>query len=87
MGATMKSKHRVAFYKLKQELVSKRRDKLSKKSRFFKRVNAVPHKKATLKFWNTRPTHLIWPLLTDLKKYLQGRKFSSIEEATLAADG
>jgi hypothetical protein len=44
-----------------------------------------------LKFWNTRPTILTWPLRaatsSNLKKHLKGRQLSSTVDAILAVDG
>jgi histone-lysine N-methyltransferase SETMAR len=84
---------------LKQQLVSKRRGKLSK-GILFLQDNAAPHKAAIthhkladLHFEILKhPTYSPdlapsdYYLFPNLKKHLDGRKFSSIEEA-LAADG
>jgi histone-lysine N-methyltransferase SETMAR len=86
--------------KQKQQLVTKRRTKLSKGISFLL-DNVVPHK-ATIthhKFADFRYEvlkHLDYSpdsapsdyyAFPNLKKYFKGRKFSSIEEATLATDG
>jgi hypothetical protein len=98
-GATITAKYYVALLdKLKQQLVSKRRGKLSK-GILFLQDNAAPHKAITHQKLAEHHfgilKHLVYSsdfalsdyyLLPHLKKHLNGRKFSNIEEATLAAD-
>jgi hypothetical protein len=99
-GAIFTAKNYVALLdKLKQQLVSKRRGKLSK-GILILQDNAAPHKVAithlkltdlhfkTLKHlaYSTDLAPSDYYLFPNLKKHLKGRKFSSIEEATLAAD-
>jgi histone-lysine N-methyltransferase SETMAR len=86
--------------KLKQQLISKRQGKLSKEVLFLQ-DNAAPHKAtstqqklADLHFEVLKhPSYSLelapsdYYLFPDLKKHFNGRKFSSIEETTLAADG
>jgi hypothetical protein len=94
------AKYYVAFFdKLKQQLASEHRGKLLK-GILFLQENAAPHKVAIthqkladLYFEDLK--HLAYSpdlalsdyyLFPNLKKHLKGRKFSSKEEATLAAD-
>jgi histone-lysine N-methyltransferase SETMAR len=100
-GATITAKCYVALLdKMKQQLVSKGRGKLSKGILFFQ-GNADPHKAAITqqKLADTHFEVLKHPayspdlapsdycLFPNHKKHLKGRKFSSTEEATSAADG
>jgi hypothetical protein len=86
--------------KLKQQLVSKHRGKLSKGTLLLQdgaasHKEAIPHQKlADLHFEVLKHlacSHDLAPsdyyLFPNLKKHLKGRKFLSIEEVTLAADG
>jgi histone-lysine N-methyltransferase SETMAR len=90
----------VRLYKLKQQLVSKRRCKHSK-GILFLQDNAAPPK-AAITHQKLEDLHfeilkhpayspdlvpLDYYLFPNLKKHLKGRKISSIIEATLAADG
>jgi histone-lysine N-methyltransferase SETMAR len=97
---TITVKYYVALLdKLKQQLVSKRRGKLSK-GILFLQDKAAPHKEAIMQkkledihfeFIKTPAyspdlapyDYYIFP---NLKKHLKGRKFASNEKATLAAD-
>jgi histone-lysine N-methyltransferase SETMAR len=99
-GATITTKYYVALLnKMKQQLVSKRQGKFSKEILFLQ-DNAAPHK-VTSTHQKLADLHLEvlkhpayspdlassdYCLFPNLKKYLKGRKFSSIEEATLAPD-
>jgi histone-lysine N-methyltransferase SETMAR len=99
--ATITAKYYVALLdKLKQQLVFKRRGELSKGILFLQQ-NAAPHKAAIMhqKLADLHfevPKHPAYSpdlapsdycLFPSLKKHLKGRKFSSNEEATSAADG
>jgi hypothetical protein len=99
-GATITAKYYVALLdKLKQQLDSKRRGKLSKGILFLQdnaahKVAITNQKLADLHFEVLKhPTYSPDLDLSDyypfpnLKKHLKGRKFSSTEEATSAADG
>jgi histone-lysine N-methyltransferase SETMAR len=100
-GVTIKSKHYGEFHdRLKQQLVSKWRGKLSKETSFL-RDSAAPHKAAIAhhKLADFHFEVLKHPayspdlapsncyLFPDLKKHLNGRKFSNTDSTTLALDG
>jgi histone-lysine N-methyltransferase SETMAR len=100
-GAIITAKYYFALlYKLKQQLVTKLRGKLSK-GNLFLQDNAAPQK-AAITHQKLAELHFEvlkhpvyspdlapsdYYLFPNLKKRLMGRKFSSIEGATLAADG
>jgi histone-lysine N-methyltransferase SETMAR len=100
-GATITARYYIALLdKLKLQLVSKHRGKLSKGIFFLQgyaalhRVAIMHHKLADLHFevlklsaYSPDLAPLDYCLFPHLKKHLKGRKFSSILEATLAADG
>jgi histone-lysine N-methyltransferase SETMAR len=99
-GAAITAKYYVTLLdKLKQQLVSKRRGKLSK-GILFLQDNAAPHKAAIT---HQKLAYLHFEVLkhptyspdlaasdychfSNLKKHIKGRKISSIEEAKLSAD-
>jgi hypothetical protein len=100
-GATIMAKYYIALLdKMKQQLVSKHRGKLSKGILLHQDI-AAPYKTAitrqkladlhfeVLKHPACSPdlASSDYCLFPNLKKHLKGQKFSSIEEATLAADG
>jgi hypothetical protein len=94
-GATITAKYYVALLDmLKQQLVSKRRGKLSK-GILFLQEKASSHKAAITRqrladvhfeVSNHPDYSPDLALFLNFKKHLKGRKFSSIEEAALAAD-
>jgi histone-lysine N-methyltransferase SETMAR len=100
-GAAIMAKYYVALLdKLKQQVVSKRRGKLSK-GILILQDKAAPHK-AAITHQTFSDLHFEVPkhpayspdlapsdyyLFPNLKKYLKGRKILSLEVATLAADG
>jgi hypothetical protein len=97
MGATFTANHYVALLeKLKQQLASKHSDRLSIGILFIK-GNAAPHKAvithqklADLHFLVLKHPDLgpsVYCLFPNHRKHFKGRKFSIIEEATLAVDG
>jgi histone-lysine N-methyltransferase SETMAR len=100
-SVTITAKYFIALLdKLKQQLVSKRRGKLSKGILFLP-DNAALHK-ATITYQKLADLHFEvlkhpayspdlapsdYYVFHNLKKHFKGGKFSSIVEATLAADG
>jgi histone-lysine N-methyltransferase SETMAR len=100
-GATITEGYYIALLgKMKQQLVSKHRGKLLK-GNLFHQDNTAPHKAAithqkladlhfeALKHGAYSPdlAPLDYCLFPNLKELLKGRKISSTEEATLAANG
>jgi histone-lysine N-methyltransferase SETMAR len=95
-GTTITAEYYVArLDKLKQQLVSKRRGNLSKGILFLQDKAAITHQKLAdlhsevLKHPAYSPdlAPSDYYLFPNLKKHLKGRKFSSTEETTSAADG
>jgi hypothetical protein len=99
-GAAITAKYCVALLdEMKQQLVSKHRCKLSKRV-LFHQDSAAPHK-AAITHQKLADLHFEAPkhpacspdlassdycLFPNLKKHLKGRKFSRLEEATLAEE-